>query len=95
MMPKSAKRFSDNIMLKTIRIDHVCDFGSVRSKIIVISPPRPIQTAEFLVSNMTIGNETGREFGALVNAMQHKTDPEATFRNREALTAGRRACAVP
>jgi hypothetical protein len=95
MMPKSAKRFSDNIMLQTIRNDHVYDLGSVRSKIIVISPPRPTQTAEFLVSNMAIGNETGREFGALVNAMRHKTDPEGSVRNREARTAGRHACTVP
>src|SRR5258708_4723853 len=36
MMPKSAKRFSDNIMLRGMRIDHVHDFGSIRSKIIVI-----------------------------------------------------------
>ena len=35
-MPKRPKRFSDNIMLR-IRIDHVYDFGSIRSKIIVIS----------------------------------------------------------
>jgi len=33
MMPKSAKRFSDNIMLQFIGIDHVHDFGSIRSKI--------------------------------------------------------------
>jgi hypothetical protein len=37
MMPKSAKRFSDDIMLQTIERDHVHDFGSTRSKIIVIS----------------------------------------------------------
>jgi hypothetical protein len=36
MMPKSAKRFSDDIMLQPIEIDHVHDFGSTRSKIIVI-----------------------------------------------------------
>jgi hypothetical protein len=50
MMPKSAKRFSltwtfgsrtrafgsDDIMLQLIGIDHVHDFGSIRSKIIVI-----------------------------------------------------------
>jgi len=36
MMPKSAERFSDNIMLQTIKIDHGHDFGSIRSKIIVI-----------------------------------------------------------
>jgi hypothetical protein len=36
MMPKSAKRFSDNIMLQAIRIDHDHDFGSIRSKIVVI-----------------------------------------------------------
>jgi hypothetical protein len=36
MMPKSAKRFSDDIMLSLIRIDHVHDFGSIRSRIVVI-----------------------------------------------------------
>jgi len=36
MMPKSAKRFSDDIMLRMIRIDRVRDFGSIRSEIIVI-----------------------------------------------------------
>jgi hypothetical protein len=36
MMPKSATRFSDNIMLQAFRIDRVHDFGSTRSKIIVI-----------------------------------------------------------
>ena len=43
MMPKSAKRFSltrtfgsDNIVLQLIGIDYVHDFGSIRSKIIVI-----------------------------------------------------------
>ncbi len=33
MMPKSAKRFSDNIMLQANRSDHVHDFGLIRSKI--------------------------------------------------------------
>jgi hypothetical protein len=32
MMPKSAKRFSDNIMLQLNSIDHVYDFGSVDLK---------------------------------------------------------------
>jgi len=36
MMPKSAKRLSDNIMLQIIRIDHVYDFGLIQPKIIVI-----------------------------------------------------------
>ncbi len=36
MMPKSVKRFSDYIMLQVIGIDHVYDFGSTRSKVIVI-----------------------------------------------------------
>jgi hypothetical protein len=36
MMPKSAKRFSGDIMLQLIENDHVHDFGSNRSKIIVI-----------------------------------------------------------
>jgi hypothetical protein len=43
MKPKSAKHFSltrtfgsDDIMLQLIGIDHVHDFGSIRSKIIVI-----------------------------------------------------------
>ncbi len=34
MMPKSVKRFSDDIMLQCISIDHVYDFGSIRSKVI-------------------------------------------------------------
>jgi hypothetical protein len=41
MMPKSAKRLSDDIMLQTMRIDRDYDFGSARSKIIVISRVRP------------------------------------------------------
>jgi hypothetical protein len=44
---------------------------------------------------MAIGNETGREFGALVNAMQHDTDLEGNVRNRAARTAGMPACTVP
>jgi len=43
IMPKSAKRFSlarsfgsDNMMLQLIRIDHVHEFGSRRSKFVVI-----------------------------------------------------------
>jgi len=43
MMPKDAKRLSptrifglDNIMLQPIGIDHVDDFESIRSEIIVI-----------------------------------------------------------
>jgi hypothetical protein len=36
MMPKSAKRFSDDIMRQLTRNDHVRDFGSARSEIIVI-----------------------------------------------------------
>jgi hypothetical protein len=36
MMPKNAKQFSDDIMLSLMRVDHVHDFGSIRSKIIVI-----------------------------------------------------------
>jgi hypothetical protein len=36
MMPKSAKRFSDDIMPQLIENDHVHGFGSIRSKIIVI-----------------------------------------------------------
>jgi hypothetical protein len=41
MMPKSVKRFSDHIMLSVIGIDHVHDFGSIRSKIIVIERREP------------------------------------------------------
>ena len=40
MMPKSAKRFSDDIMLKFIGSDHVYGFGSNRSKTIVIAEAR-------------------------------------------------------
>jgi hypothetical protein len=36
MMPKSAKRFPDDIMLQFVRIDHAYGLGSVRSKIVVI-----------------------------------------------------------
>jgi hypothetical protein len=58
-MPKSAKRFSDNIMLQLIRIDHVYDFESFRSKIIVIFCteiyPRP--TNGILVA-ITVMNNT-------------------------------------
>ncbi len=36
MVPKSAQRFSGDTMLQVIENDHVHDFGSVRSKIIVI-----------------------------------------------------------
>jgi hypothetical protein len=36
MMPKVAKRFSDNIMLQLAGNDHVHDLGSFRSKAIAI-----------------------------------------------------------
>jgi len=36
MKPKSAKRFWGHVMLKHIGIDHVHDFGSIRSKVIAI-----------------------------------------------------------
>ncbi len=36
MMPKSVKRFSDYIMRYNNETDHACDFGLIRSKIIVI-----------------------------------------------------------
>ncbi len=36
MMPKSVERFSDNIMLQTIGIDYVYDFGFVQPEVIVI-----------------------------------------------------------
>jgi hypothetical protein len=36
MIPKSAKRFSDQIMFSLFRTDHVHDFGSARSEIIVV-----------------------------------------------------------
>jgi hypothetical protein len=36
MMPKNAQRFSGDIMLQHIEIDHGHEFGSVRSKLIVI-----------------------------------------------------------
>jgi len=36
MMPKSAPRFSDDIMLQLIEIDHVHEFGLIQSKLIVI-----------------------------------------------------------
>ena len=36
MMPKTAKRSSDGMLLQTMRIDHVYDLGSIRSKITVI-----------------------------------------------------------
>jgi hypothetical protein len=36
MMPKSVKRFSDDIMLQLKEIDHVHDFGPIGSKVIVI-----------------------------------------------------------
>jgi hypothetical protein len=47
MMPKSAKRFSDNIMLQIGSTDHG-DFGSNRSKITVIGGhPNPGSVASF------------------------------------------------
>ena len=36
MMPKSAQRFSDDIMLQLIEIDHVQELGLIPSKLIVI-----------------------------------------------------------
>lgn len=59
MMPKSGKRFSDDIML-SYEIDHVHDFGWISSKVIVISGMMPKSGKRFSASCSLMGIDPKR-----------------------------------